>query len=86
MSEPKLSTFLKEHKGTDLGLAPVSKQVAIKMAVDLEAKQEALEGALQEIKFTEGKVCEEYGTCKHSACRSSYTMWAIADKTLASVE
>ena len=42
-----------------------------------------LEGALQEIKRDQGKVCVNFGLCRHDGCRSSYTSWAIADASLA---
>ena len=38
--------------------------------------------ALCEIKYSEGRVCEEFETCKHTSCQSSYNSWAIADKAL----
>ena len=41
MSE-KLSEFLAEHRASEFGLAPVSKALAIKMAVAIETKLEAL--------------------------------------------
>ena len=43
----KLSEFLAEHKASEFGLAPVSKAMAIKMAVALEQRVEELEGALK---------------------------------------
>ncbi len=38
--------------------------------------------ALQTIKRDEGKVCDQYESCMHLACSSSYSAWAIADSTL----
>lgn len=38
--------------------------------------------ALEEIRDEQGKVCEIFEVCRHVACMSSYTSWAIADKTL----
>lgn len=38
--------------------------------------------ALEEIKATQGKVCENYELCSHTACQSSYNSWAIADAAL----
>lgn len=43
---------------------------------------EALRAALQEIKDTQGKVCDEFELCKHRACTSSYSSWAIAADAL----
>ena len=37
--------------------------------------------ALEDIK-KEGKVCENFDTCKHESCASSYAAWAIADQAL----
>lgn len=41
-----------------------------------------LTNALQEIVRDQGRVCEEFETCKHDACRSSYTSWQIAATAL----
>jgi len=38
--------------------------------------------ALLEITREQGKVCRNFEICRHEACRSSYTAWAIADKAL----
>ncbi len=38
--------------------------------------------ALKEIRDKEGWVCENFALCNHSACQSSYSSWAIADKAL----
>lgn len=38
--------------------------------------------ALEEIRNTQGKVCEIYEICEHVACSSSYASWAIADQAL----
>ena len=38
--------------------------------------------ALQEIKERYGKVCDDYESCTHIACWSSYSAWATADGTL----
>ena len=46
------------------------------------AELERYQAALAEIRDTQGKVCSEYETCDHVACRSSYAAWAIADKAL----
>ena len=42
-----------------------------------------LVGALEKIKAEEGRVCDDYGHCQHTACASSYNAWAIADAALA---
>ena len=47
---------------------------------DQQAAQ--LTNALQEIVRDQGRVCEEFETCKHEACRSSYTSWQIAKSAL----
>lgn len=49
--------------------------------IDDERMLERLRGALEEIR-REGKVCDQYETCEHRSCRSSYTAWAIADEAL----
>lgn len=49
----------------------------------LVAENDALRAALTQIRDSEGKVCEEYETCEHASCRSSYAAWAIADAALA---
>ena len=41
-----------------------------------------LTNSLQEIVRDQGRVCEEFETCKHEACRSSYTSWQIAKSAL----
>jgi hypothetical protein len=38
--------------------------------------------ALKKIRDEEGRVCEEFEICKHTACRSSYAAWEIADRAL----
>ena len=38
--------------------------------------------ALEEIRNTQGKVCEIYEICEHVSCSSSYASWAIADEAL----
>ncbi len=42
--------------------------------------------ALREIRNMQGRVCEDFAECKHIACTSSYTSWAIADIALAVIE
>jgi hypothetical protein len=49
---------------------------------ELEAHVSMLERALREIRTEQGKVCQEFETCDHIACRSSYTAWVIADTAL----
>jgi len=49
----------------------------------LRAEVVLLEGALQEIKREQGKVCVNFELCRHEGCRSSYASWAIADAALA---
>jgi hypothetical protein len=51
----------------------------------MSAEQIAV-AALREIREKYGKVCEEYLTCKHVACESSYGAWAIADEALRQIE
>ncbi len=41
-----------------------------------------LRRALEEIKRDQGRVCENFELCMHTACQSSYAAWAIADKAL----
>lgn len=48
----------------------------------LEGAKQA-EMALREIREQQGKVCEGYDLCTHTACASSYASWAIADAALA---
>jgi hypothetical protein len=38
--------------------------------------------ALEEIRNGAGDFCENYETCEHVGCKSSYTSWSIADKVL----
>jgi len=38
--------------------------------------------ALEEIRDTQGKVCQEFEICDCVGCKSSYASWAIADKAL----
>ena len=38
--------------------------------------------ALREIKTEQGRVCGEFEFCRHDACQSSYSAWAIADAAL----
>ena len=38
--------------------------------------------AIQRIHDDCGKVCNEFETCAHTACRSSFDAWAIADCAL----
>ena len=38
--------------------------------------------ALKEIRDTQGKVCNNFGSCRHRACQSSYSSWVIATKAL----
>ena len=45
MTEQKLSSFLAEHRASEFGLAPVSRQLAIQMAEALETKVEEMESA-----------------------------------------
>ncbi|MFA5532713.1 MAG: hypothetical protein WDA13_03935 [Candidatus Shapirobacteria bacterium] len=52
------------------------------MADKRVAENAELKKALQKIRDEEGKVCNDYENCEHTACRSSYNSWAIADKTL----
>jgi hypothetical protein len=47
-----------------------------------EARAERYAEALREIWNTEGHVCDEFETCAHVGCRSSYAAWQIADKTI----
>lgn len=37
---------------------------------------------LEKIRDEEGKVCIDFDTCKHTACRSSYGAWHLANVTL----
>ena len=41
-----------------------------------------LREALAKIKSEQGRVCPEFETCKHAACKSSYDSWVIADRAL----
>lgn len=38
--------------------------------------------ALKRIVLEQGLVCEEFMTCTHASCDSSYTSWNIADHAL----
>jgi len=38
--------------------------------------------ALEEIRNTQGKVCEIYEICEHVSCSSGYASWVIADQAL----
>lgn len=49
--------------------------------VEVQAYDKAVQ-TLQEIKDTQGQVCDDYALCEHASCSSSYTSWAIADKFL----
>lgn len=46
------------------------------------ATNAALTAALEEIRTNYGHVCQEFETCDHPACASSYGAWAVADETL----
>ncbi len=48
----------------------------------LEADRLRLRAALQEIRDNHGRVCEDFATCAHPACTSSYVAWYIADGAL----
>lgn len=54
------------------------------LADTLECTQAVVE-AVREIKDREGKVCDNYDTCTHTSCQSSYAAWAIADNALAAL-
>lgn len=43
---------------------------------------ERLKQFLLEMHMNEGKVCEDYETCRHRACASSHRMWELADSAL----
>lgn len=45
-----------------------------------EAERDRLRAALEQIRDRYGAVCEEYTTCTHPACESSYGAWATADE------
>ncbi len=49
---------------------------------DLSTTIDRYRDALERIKNTEGKVCDEFTVCSHRACNSSYSAWAIADEAL----
>ena len=51
----------------------------------MKDKFEVAKDALLKISKTQGKVCEDYETCNHVSCRSSYNSWAIADKALRNI-
>lgn len=53
---------------------------------DALERQQAVVEAMRTIKEREGKVCDEYETCTHAACQSSYNAWAIADEALAALD
>ena len=55
-------------------------------ALELQDKLAIAVKALEEIKNTQGKVCEEFEICKHIACQSSCGSWMIADKALKDIE
>jgi hypothetical protein len=42
--------------------------------------------ALKEIKAFQGKVCDDFKSCAHKACKSSYCSWTIADNALRTYE
>jgi hypothetical protein len=42
-----------------------------------------LVSVLEDIRDGEGKVCDDFESCNHLACDSSYGAWAIADEALA---
>ena len=48
----------------------------------MKSKEEIYKKALEEIKDTQGKVCNEFEICKHLSCTSSVSSWMIADKAL----
>ena len=62
----------------DPSLCPECSRIASEQPAPLDVAVRALET----IKRDEGKVCEQYETCTHLACSSSYSAWAIADATL----
>jgi hypothetical protein len=54
----------------------------IQALAKMQEDRNNLRAALNEIKSEQGKVCADYETCDHVACRSSYTSWTIADQAL----
>jgi hypothetical protein len=48
----------------------------------LEERCRMYEEALIRIRDNEGVVCNDFGSCDHAACRSSFDSWAIADQAL----
>jgi hypothetical protein len=52
----------------------------------LKSYNARLSTALVLIRDREGRVCEDYATCKHESCRSSHSSWDIADTALRALE
>lgn len=52
------------------------------MTVEENFKYNQAIEALKTIKEEYGQVCENYETCRHPACASSYGAWAVADIAL----
>ncbi len=48
----------------------------------LEERLRIYEAALIRIRDEEGKVCDDFGSCDHVACQSSYNASLIADAAL----
>lgn len=45
-------------------------------------EEERLKEFLLQIHMHQGKVCEEFETCQHVACKSNYATWELADAAL----
>jgi hypothetical protein len=46
------------------------------------SREERYRKALEEIRDTQGYVCDNYELCTHKSCGSSYAAWCIADMAL----
>ena len=57
-----------------------------KRGKEIVAENAKLREALEEIKRDQGRVCGYFTLCRHAACTSSYTSWAIADAALRELE
>lgn len=65
-----------------VGLGRLSFELDPRNLLNLVERIERDEKALREIKDEQGQVCGDFELCRHEACRSSYTAWAIADAAL----
>lgn len=75
MNEKRTNGKYKEHVEDHISKIYVNYKIA-EIAVE----------ALEEIRKTQGKVCNNFETCEHKECKSSYASWEIANRSLNEIE